>query len=107
MGHDVVPSWAGLSQFAWVNAAFVGGTVIFALSLQLIIRRLRQVQGWAEKGYERVRDDVRNPEPRRSIIQGSALLGDDGLSSQLMRRNVLGEHGARPGDVESGPTHHL
>jgi hypothetical protein len=103
MGHDVVPSSAGLAQFGWVNAAFVCGTIIFALSLQVIIRRGRQIQGLAEKAYEGLRE-VRNKEIRQSIIKGSRSRRDEGFLSlaQLRRRVLRGGSDARTFDIEQG-----
>jgi hypothetical protein len=42
MGHNIVPSGAGWATFGWLTGVFVLGTIIFALSLQVIIARLRR-----------------------------------------------------------------
>ncbi len=43
MGHGIVPDNAGWGAFGWLVAVFLLATMIFALSLQVIIRRLRRV----------------------------------------------------------------
>jgi hypothetical protein len=42
MGHNIVPNDAGWGTFGWLIAEFLLVTVIFALSLQIIIGRLRR-----------------------------------------------------------------
>lgn len=48
MGHGIVPEKAGWGTFGWLMVVFVFVTMIFALSLQLIIGRSRRV--WKEIG---------------------------------------------------------
>ncbi len=50
MGHGIVPDHAGWGTFGWLIVVFLLGTIVFALSLQVIIGRLRR----AEKGVVRL-----------------------------------------------------
>jgi hypothetical protein len=43
MGHDIVPDTAGWVTFGWLMVVFVLVAVVFALSLQVIIGRLRRI----------------------------------------------------------------
>jgi hypothetical protein len=52
MGHGIVPTDAGWDTFGWLTAAFLVGTIIFALSLEPIIRYARKVRGIWDKFYK-------------------------------------------------------
>lgn len=49
MGHNIVPPGASWGTFGWLISVFVLGTVIFALSLQLIIARMRHMEKMFDK----------------------------------------------------------
>jgi hypothetical protein len=67
MGHNIVPSGAGWATFGWLTGVFVLGTIIFALSLQVIIARLRRV----EKIFDRLiaREGGRAPPKTEFIVE--------------------------------------
>jgi hypothetical protein len=44
MGHGVIPDGAGWGTFSWLILLFLFVTIVFALSLQIIIGRLRRVR---------------------------------------------------------------
>jgi hypothetical protein len=50
MGHGIVPDGAGWGTFGWLIVVFLLATIVFALSLQVIIGRLRR----AGKAIDRV-----------------------------------------------------
>jgi hypothetical protein len=50
MGHGIVPDSAGWGTFGWLIVVFLLATIVFALSLQIIIGRLRR----AGKAIDRI-----------------------------------------------------
>lgn len=72
MGHNIVPSGAGWATFGWLTGVFVLGTIIFALSLQVIIARLRRV----EKIFDRLiaREGGRAPPKTEFIVEERSSL---------------------------------
>ncbi len=44
MGHDIVSEKAGWSTFGWLLVVFLVATILFALSLRLIIEQLRKLE---------------------------------------------------------------
>jgi hypothetical protein len=67
MGHGIVPDSAGWGTFGWLIVAFVLATIVFALSLQVIIGRLRR----AGKAIDRIFVSVVTKATDASASQGS------------------------------------
>jgi hypothetical protein len=67
MGHGIVPERAGWGTFGWLIAVFLLVTMIFALSLQVIIGRFRRVG----KTFDHIwkRETTRTPAAQARVAQ--------------------------------------
>ncbi|KAH8648735.1 hypothetical protein BGZ60DRAFT_390281 [Tricladium varicosporioides] len=90
MGHGIVPPTASWGTFGWLVAVFVLGTILFALSLQVIIARLRRV----EKHFDKLlaHESVKTPAKYDFLVEEKSHLRafQDmlGFGNGLRRRTV-------------------
>jgi len=81
MGHRIVPDSAGWPEFGWLIVVFVIGTVIFALSLQALIAKMRRLEMMVhtlmekrQKNENEVTEAVTPPTESRSWARGFLAL---------------------------------
>jgi hypothetical protein len=96
MGHGIVSPEAGWTLFGWLIAVFISATVIFALSLQLIVSRVRRVESAIGNLYGGPRSNSLSPEIERSVAALQTAL--ENLKHRRRTRNPAPEHT----DLESG-----
>jgi hypothetical protein len=55
MGHGIIPTEAGWDTFGWLIAVFLVGTILFALSLEFIIRYIRRTESAGSEAWAKFR----------------------------------------------------
>jgi hypothetical protein len=97
MGHNIVPNDTGWPLFGWLIAVFLLGTVIFALSLQIIIGRLRRAGKALDKLFAEPVKLFRKVQARETSLAPMAVL------RQALGSRTRDEEAMRVDDVEAGP----
>jgi hypothetical protein len=91
MGHNIVPNDAGWGLFGWLIAVFLLVTVVFALSLRVIIGRLRR----AGKAIDKVFID-----PVKPLRDDQASEMSTALAPIRVLRQALGSRKKRERDIQ-------
>jgi hypothetical protein len=95
MGHGIVPDGAGWGTFGWLIVVFLLATIIFALSLQIIIGRVRRLG----KAIDRIYVGVITKAADASASQNSISAGKlSNAASQIKRRRR--NRGPQENDLE-------
>lgn len=96
MGHGIVPDSAGWGTFGWLIVVFLLATIVFALSLQVIIGRLRR----AGKAIDRIFVGVITKATDASASQSSmSAVKPPNAAFQIKRRRQ--NRGPQEKDLES------
>jgi hypothetical protein len=96
MGHGIVPDAAGWGTFGWLIVVFLLATIVFALSLQVIIGRLRR----AGKAIDRIFVSVIAKATDASASQNSmSAVKRTNTAFQIKRRRR--NRGPQENDLES------
>ena len=96
MGHNIVPKDAGWGLFGWLIAVFLLVTVVFALSLQIIIGRVRR----AGKAIDKLFTEPVKLFRDRQV--GDIPLSPVKVLRQALRSRGREEEDVRNIDIESG-----
>jgi hypothetical protein len=97
MGHNIVPNDAGWPLFGWLIAVFLLVTVIFALSLQIIIGRLRRAGKALDKLFAEPVKLFREGQSRETSLAPMEVL------KQALGSRTRDEEAIRVDDIEAGP----
>jgi hypothetical protein len=96
MGHGIVPDGAGWGTFGWLIVVFLLATIVFALSLQVIIGRLRR----AGKAIDRIFVGVITKATNASASQNSmSTMKLPNAAFQIKRRRR--NRGPQENDLEN------
>jgi len=96
MGHGIVPDDAGWGTFGWLIIVFLLVTIIFALSLQVIIGRIRRVGKSIDRLFVSVIAKTADASASKNSTSGMKI---PNAVSEIKRRRR--SHGSERIDLES------
>lgn len=96
MGHGIVPDGAGWGTFGWLIVVFLLATIVFALSLQVIIGRMRRAGKAIDRIFVGVITKAKDASASRNSMS-AVKLPNTAFQIRRRRRN----RGQQENDLES------